>query len=61
LKRLGGFRSEVARAWRHALMRRSQRHRMSWVRFNKISRHFLPNVCLVHPYPEERFLRHHLR
>lgn len=29
LRRLGGFCWEVGRAWRHALMRRSQRHRLS--------------------------------
>ncbi|EQD70787.1 hypothetical protein B1B_04812, partial [mine drainage metagenome] len=29
LKRLEGFRREVCRAWRHALLRRSQRHRQS--------------------------------
>lgn len=33
LRRLGGFRWEVGRAWRHALLRRSQRHRMPWDRF----------------------------
>ena len=31
LLRLNGFRSEVCRAWRHALLRRSQRHRLNWV------------------------------
>jgi hypothetical protein len=30
LLRLNGFRSEVCRAWRHALLRRSQRHRLNW-------------------------------
>jgi RNA-directed DNA polymerase len=33
LQPLEGFRSEVCRAWRHALLRRSQRHRLSWDRF----------------------------
>ena len=31
--RLNSFRSELSRAWRHALMRRSQRHRLPWSRF----------------------------
>jgi group II intron reverse transcriptase/maturase len=54
LKRLEGFRHEVCRAWRHALMRRSQRHRVPWERFNRLTRHYVPNPRLVHPYPEER-------
>jgi Reverse transcriptase (RNA-dependent DNA polymerase) len=35
LYRLDGFRTEVCRAWRHALRRRSQRTRMNWDRFNR--------------------------
>lgn len=37
LSRLGGVRWEVGRAWRHALMRRSQRNRPSWDRFQRLS------------------------
>lgn len=55
LIRLEGFRSEVCRAWRFALMRRSQRHRMTWDRFNRYARHFLPYCRVAHPFPEERF------
>lgn len=55
LKRLEGFRSEVCRAWRHALLRRSQRHRLSWDRFNRLARRFVPYPRKLHPYPEERF------
>jgi RNA-directed DNA polymerase len=52
---LAGFRSEVCRAWRHALLRRSQRHRLTWPRFNRYARRFVPYARKLHPYPEERF------
>lgn len=55
LKRLEGFRSEVCRAWRHALLRRSQRHRMSWERFNRLARRYVPYSRQVHPHPAQRF------
>ncbi|MBX5100085.1 group II intron reverse transcriptase/maturase [Rhizobium lentis] len=54
LRRLGGFRWEVGRAWRHALMRRSQRHRLSWDRFQRLLRKYLPPCRLVHPHPDAR-------
>jgi hypothetical protein len=56
LKRLEGFRTEVCRAWRHALLRRSQRHRLNWERFNRLTRKYVPPCRVRHPYPEERFL-----
>lgn len=55
LKRLDGFRSEVCRAWRHALLRRSQRHRLDWPRFNRLARRHVPYCRQVHPLPEQRF------
>ncbi|ASP95387.1 group II intron reverse transcriptase/maturase [Sinorhizobium meliloti] len=54
LRRLGGFRWEVGRAWRHALMRRSQRHRLSWERFQRLLRKYLPPCRLMHPHPDAR-------
>ena len=42
LYRLGGMHSEICRAWRHALMRRSQRHRLPWARFSRIAKRFIP-------------------
>jgi len=56
LKRLEGFRTEVCRAWRHALLRRSQRHRLDWGRFNRLTRKYVPPCRVRHPYPEERLL-----
>jgi RNA-directed DNA polymerase len=55
LERLDGFRSEVCRAWRHSLLRRSQRHRLNWDRFNRLVRKYVPSCRVLHPYPEERF------
>jgi RNA-directed DNA polymerase len=55
LHRLNGFRSEVCRSWRHALMRRSQRHRLPWPRFTRLVRLYVPSLRNMHPYPEERF------
>lgn len=59
LYRLAGLRSEIGRAWRHALMRRSQRHRLTWDRFSRIVKRFIPPVRNTHPYPEERFYASH--
>jgi group II intron reverse transcriptase/maturase len=55
LLRLNGFRAEVCRAWRHALLRRSQRSRLNWPRFNRLTRKYVPPCRVLHPYPEERF------
>ncbi len=59
LLRLNGFRTEVCRAWRHALLRRSQRHRLNWSRFNRLTRKYIPSCRVLHPYPEERFFASH--
>jgi len=53
--RLGAFRDEVLRNWLKALRRRSQRHRMSWERFNARLVPLLPPVQILHPYPDVRF------
>lgn len=59
LFRLNGFRSEVCRAWRHALQRRSQRSRLNWARFQRLVRRYIPQCRVLHPYPEERFFASH--
>ena len=59
LYRLAGLRSEICRAWRHSLIRRSQRHRLPWLRFSRIAVRFIPTVRKAHPYPEERFYASH--
>lgn len=54
MQRLSGFLSEVCRAWRHALLRRSQRHNLPWTRFNRLVRKYLPPCRALHPVPTER-------
>ncbi len=59
--RLSSFRSEICRAWRRMLQRRSQRHTLSWERFNMLAKRYLPSPRTTHPYPEERFRATHPR
>ena len=54
-ERMRAFRSEVLRSWMQMLRRRSQRHRMSWERFNARLDPLLPPVQILHPYPAARF------
>lgn len=55
LKRLKGFRHGVCRAWFNQLRRRSQKDKMTWARFDRFARQYLPCPLRVHPYPPERF------
>ena len=52
-RRLDGFRREIIDAWRHALKRRSQRHRLNWERMTALARLFIPYP--MHPHPITRF------
>lgn len=56
-KRLDAFRREVIGAWRQALKRRSQRHRLNWERMTALARLFIPypRELTMHPYPITRF------
>ena len=59
--RLCSFRSEICRTWRRILQRRSQRHNLSWARFRRLEKRFIPPYRHAHPYPEERFRVKHPR
>jgi len=49
------FRSEVMRGWFHALRRRSQKARnLTWERFKRLVRTWLPTSSVKHPYPNQR-------
>lgn len=61
LYRLGSFRGEICRAWRHMLKRRSQRHRMTWERFNRLVERYIPPCRNTHPFPDQRFRVNHPR
>lgn len=49
------FREEVVKRWFKMLLRRSQRHQITWEKFGPWVRRFLPKVRVVHPYPDVRF------
>lgn len=55
--RLDAFRWEIVSVWRHALKRRSQRHRLNWERGTALARLFTPYLrgLPMHPYPITRF------
>jgi len=55
LPALETFRTETVRAWRHALKRRRQGHRMNWERFNKLDKRWIPRPKILHSYPNRRF------
>ncbi len=52
---VSAFRDQVRWLWRQALRRRSQRHRMTWDRFGRIARKWLPPARIVRPYPSVSF------
>ncbi len=61
LRLLRSFRTQVIRAWMHALRRRSQRHRMPWSRMGLMVKRWIPPVRAMHPWPERRFDAMHPR
>ena len=60
-ERLKAFRHEVLHMWWWQLRRRSQRSRWSWKRFQERLGHLIPEVEILHPYPEVRFASKHPR
>jgi group II intron reverse transcriptase/maturase len=60
-ERLKAFRGEVLRMWYWQLRRRSQRSRWNWSKFMKRLGHLLPEVEILHPYPDDRFAWKHIR
>jgi len=56
--RLQQFRTALQELWYRVLRRRSQRARnLTWNKFSKLSRRWLPSPKILHPYPNERFAR----
>ena len=60
-KSLGAFRANVLRLWLRQIRRRSQRSRWTWNRFLERLGGLLPEVCILHPFPTERFDANHPR
>jgi group II intron reverse transcriptase/maturase len=54
-ERLKAFRYEVLRMWWWQLRRRSQPSRWTWARFQETLGTLIPDVEILHPYPEVRF------
>jgi group II intron reverse transcriptase/maturase len=57
--RMKAFRYEVLRMWWWQLRRRSQRSRWTWSKFKEKLGNLLPEVEVLHPYPNERFASMH--
>ncbi len=53
--RLQQYRDEIVKAWLAQLRRKSQRHRWTWKRMQRMVRRLLPTPRILHPYPEQRF------
>ena len=50
------FRTQVMRGWFHALRRRSHKARnLTWERFKRLIRTWLPTAKAMHPSPSQRF------
>ncbi len=60
--RLQQFRSALQVMWLRNLQRRSQRgRRLTWAKFSKLCRRWLPTPKILHPYPSVRFACQHPR
>ena len=55
-ERMKAFRADVLRIWRRQLNRRSQRSHWTWARFLERLGVFIPEVAIVRPWPNERFV-----
>jgi hypothetical protein len=55
MKRLQQFRDEITKLWLRQLRERSQRHRWTWARMQRLVRRHLPTPKILHPYPNKRF------
>ena len=53
---ISALRHHMIERWHGALMRRSQRRRLTWTRMKKIADRHLPFPRILHPWPEKRFL-----
>ena len=54
-KSIDAFRTEVMRGWFRALRRRSQKARkLTWERFKRLVKTWLPTAKVRHPYPNQR-------
>jgi len=60
--RLQQFRAAIQVMWLRNLQRRSQRgRRLTWAKFSKLCKRWLPTPKILHPYPSVRFACQHPR
>jgi group II intron reverse transcriptase/maturase len=60
--RLRQFRDALQKSWLRMLRRRSQRgRRLTWTKFSRLSKRWLPTPMILHPYPNVRFSSQHPR
>ena len=60
--RLQQFRDAIQDMWLRTLRRRSQRgRRLTWKKFSKLCKRWLPTPKILHPYPDVRFACQHPR
>jgi group II intron reverse transcriptase/maturase len=52
---LSAFRNQVIRLWRTTLIRRGQKHHLTWARMQKLADRWIPQPRVLHPYPRARF------
>ena len=55
IEALAAFRYRIIRHWLKSLRRRSQRHRLTWTRMDRLADRWLPLPRILHPWPEQRF------
>jgi RNA-directed DNA polymerase len=55
IRALNQFRFRITDLWRRSLKRRSQKDRTTWARITKLADDFLPQVRILHPWPDQRF------
>ncbi len=53
-RKLNVFKYQVYRLWLRSLRRRSHRYRITGERMNRLAARWLPEVRVLHPYPEQR-------
>lgn len=52
---IDSFRTQIIRAWLHAMRRRSHKARnLTWARFRRLVKTWIPTAKATHPYPFER-------
>jgi RNA-directed DNA polymerase len=55
IEALSAFRYQIIRHWFRSLRRRSQKHRLSWTRMDRLAVQWLRLPRILHPWPEQRF------